>query len=172
MISDRSLGKHAYTIPSYKICCCALIWLIIIKLMIWSARKQYYLGFWAFLELKFVEYFNKNGVVLPSVLMSFPHATFMKIENDSVHEIRFKKNIDFMGGGLVSVYKNTHTGLKCLNANYVMPHSCRGGGDHFLKFRIRFFFLWRSSLTNYCKHFPKSICREFISPVGYFYNIY
>ncbi len=29
---------------------------------------------------------------------------------------------------------------------------------------------WRSSLTNYCKHFPKSICREFISPVGYVFN--
>ncbi len=34
---------------------------------------------------------------------------------------------------LVSVYKNTHTGLKCLNANYVMPHSCRGGGEAFIK---------------------------------------
>ncbi len=28
---------------------------------------------------------------------------------------------------------------------------------------------WRSTLTNYCKHFPKIICREFISPGGYFY---
>ncbi len=34
---------------------------------------------------------------------------------------------------------------------------------------FRFFFL-RSTLTNYCKHFPKSICGEFISPVGYFFN--
>ncbi len=37
-------------------------------------------------------------------------------------------------------------------------------------FRIRFLFFWRSTLTNYCKHFPKSISREFISPVGYFFS--
>ncbi len=48
--------------------------------------------------------------------------------------------------GLVSVYKNTHTGLKCLNANFVMPHNC-------------------------CKHFPKSICREFISNSGLFFSL-
>ncbi len=36
--------------------------------------------------------------------------------------------------GLVSVYKNTHTGLKCLNINFVMPHNCRGdGGGAFFK---------------------------------------
>ncbi len=71
----------------------------------------------------------------------------MKIgENDYAHEIRFlkKKIIELMGGGgggeqifvksfaaLVSVYKNTHIGLKCLNANFVMPHNCRGGGAFF-----------------------------------------
>ncbi len=33
--------------------------------------------------------------------------------------------------GLVSVYKNTYTGLKCLNANVVMPHNCQGEGDIF-----------------------------------------
>ncbi len=43
-----------------------------------------------------------------------------------------------------------------------------GGGGHFFIFRIRFFFCWRSSLANYCKHFHKRICRGFISPVGYF----
>ncbi len=53
------------------------------------------------------------------VLISFLHATFMKIENDFVHEIQFKKKeiIDLGGGGqifvksfagLVSVYKK-HT---------------------------------------------------------------
>ncbi len=30
-------------------------------------------------------------------------------------------------------------------------------------------FWGRSTLTNYCKHFPKSICREFISPVSYLF---
>ncbi len=29
--------------------------------------------------------------------------------------------------------------------------------------------IWRFTLTNYWKHFPQSICREFMSPVGYFY---
>ncbi len=31
-------------------------------------------------------------------------------------------------------------------------------------------FFWRCTLTNYWKHFLKSISREFISPVGYFFN--
>ncbi len=38
----------------------------------------------------------------------------------------------------------------------------------FYLFRIWFFF-WCSTLTNYCKHFPKSISREFISRVGYLF---
>ncbi len=33
-----------------------------IKLMIWSARKQYYLDFWAFLELKLVNILIKTGL--------------------------------------------------------------------------------------------------------------
>ncbi len=33
--------------------------------------------------------------------------------------------------GLVTVYKNTYTCLKCLNANFVMPHNCRGWGVFF-----------------------------------------
>ncbi len=41
----------------------------------------------------------------------------------------------------------------------------------FFLYIFRFVFL-RSTLTNYCKHFTKSICREFISPVGYFYLIH
>ncbi len=49
-----------------------------------------------------------------------------------------------------------HTGRKCLNANFI----------YCATYLFRFF-LGRSTLTNYCKHFPKSICREFISPVGY-----
>ncbi len=58
------------------------------------------------------------------------------------------------------------------------PLSQKGHADFYFKpswlfffylFRIRFFFFWWSTLTNYCKHFPKSICREFISPVGYFF---
>ncbi len=32
------------------------------------------------------------------VLISFLHATFMKIENDSVHEIRFKKKLLILSG--------------------------------------------------------------------------
>ncbi len=59
-----------------------------------------------------------------------------------------------------------HTGLKCLNANFIYYATHRPGG-HFLFIQNLFF--WRSTLTNYCKHFPKNICREFISPVGYFY---
>ncbi len=61
-----------------------------------------------------------------------------------------KKIIDLMGGGghifvkrfagLVSVYKNTHTGLKCLNANFVMPHNCRGGSFFKIQNLIFFFF--------------------------------
>ncbi len=43
---------------------------------------------------------------------------------------------------------------------FVMVHNCL--------WQFRYFFL-QSTLTNYCNHFPKSICREFISPVGYFY---
>ncbi len=34
-----------------------------------------------------------------------------------------------------------------------------------------FILFWWSTLTNYWKHFSQSICREFISPVGYFYII-
>ncbi len=34
------------------------------------------------------------------------------------------------------------------------------------------FLFLRPTLTNYCLHFPNSICREFTSPVGYFYYIY
>ncbi len=81
------------------------------------------------------------------MLISFLHATFMKIgENYSAHEIRFKKPnkySSYVGGGhifvkrlavLVSVYKNTHTGLKCLNANVVMLHNCRGGRGIFFIF--------------------------------------
>ncbi len=30
------------------------------------------------------------------------------------------------------------------------------------------YLVWWSTLTNYWKHFPQSICREFITPVGYF----
>ncbi len=30
--------------------------------MIWSAKKHYYLGFWAFLELKLVNIFIKTGL--------------------------------------------------------------------------------------------------------------
>ncbi len=56
--------------------------------MIWSARKQYYLGFWAFLELKSVNILIKTVLYSRrSVDISFLHATFMKIgENDSTHE--------------------------------------------------------------------------------------
>ncbi len=41
---------------------------------------------------------------------------------------------------LVSVYKNTHTGLKCLNANFAMPHNCRGG--IFFNSEFDFFFFY------------------------------
>ncbi len=58
--------------------------------------------------------------------------------------------------GLVSVYKNTHTGLKCLNANYVMPHSCRGEGGHFFKFRIWFFFFYDLHLQIIANISPKA----------------
>ncbi len=58
-------------------------------------------------------------------------------------------------------------GLKCLNANFFIMLKKWGGG---IFFHSEFEFFLRSSLTNYCKHFPKSICREFISPVGYFFH--
>ncbi len=38
------------------------------------------------------------------------------------------------------VYKNTHTGLKCLNANFVVPHNClEGGGGIFKNSEFSFF---------------------------------
>ncbi len=32
-----------------------------------------------------------------------------------------------------------------------------------------YLFFWWSTITNYWKHFPQSICGEFISPMGYFF---
>ncbi len=55
------------------------------------------------------------------------------MEGGQIFVIRF--------AGLVSVYKNTHTGLKCLNANFVMPHNCQEGGlGIFLNSELDFFF--------------------------------
>ncbi len=49
--------------------------------MILSARKQYYLGFWDFLELKSLNILIKTGLY-------FRHAMLLKIEeNDSAHEL-------------------------------------------------------------------------------------
>ncbi len=66
------------------------------------------------------------------------------------------------------------TGLKCLNANFIccatqLLGGLRGGGG--LIQNLIFFWddLHSATLTNYCKHFPKSICREFISPTGLFF---
>ncbi len=65
--------------------------------------------------------------------------------------------------------KHRHTCLKCVNANFICYATQLPGRGHFFKFRIWFIYFWRSTLTNYCKHFPKSICREFISPVAIFF---
>ncbi len=61
--------------------------------------------------------------------------------------------------GLVSVYKK-HT-----YRSEMLCHTTVGRGAFFLIQNLICFF-WRSTLTNYCKHFPKSIYKEFISPVG------
>ncbi len=69
-----------------------------------------------------------------------------------------------------------HTGLKYLNANFICCATellGKGGDIFFYLFRIWLhFFCCLSTLTNYCKHFPKNICREFISQVGYILYVY
>ncbi len=46
------------------------------------------------------------------------------------------------------------------------------GFDISWSFCLFIFLFWWSTLTNYWKHFPQSICIEFISPVGYFFNFF
>ncbi len=72
-----------------------------------------------------------------------------------------------MGKGGEHISVNSVAGLVCVMLIwFVMTHNCLGGGFFF----IQFFFFLQSTLTNYCKHFPKSICREFISPEGYIFH--
>ncbi len=119
-------------------------------------------------------------------LISFLHAMFMKIgENDYTHEIRlFFLIIDLMGGGgnicqkfrWVSLCLQKHsdwmpcTSLKCVNTNFICYATQLPGGGAFFFLIQNMIYFWggRSTLANYCKHFSKSICTEFISPLGYF----
>ncbi len=61
---------------------------ILNKLMIWSARKQYYLGFLAFLEFKLVKILIITGVYFSHSVDIISTCYFMKIgENDSAHQL-------------------------------------------------------------------------------------
>ncbi len=104
--------------------------------MLWSTRKQYYLGFWAFLEFKSVNILIKTGLY-------------------------FRHSVDILS--TCYVYENRR--------KWIRSQTCENIAG---KFEIRFYFIflfWWSTLTNYWKHFPQSICIEFISPVGLFlYN--
>ncbi len=62
------------------------------KLMIWSARNNIILVFEPFWNLNRWIVLKSWFALQSIVLISFLHATFMKIgENDSAHEVRFKK---------------------------------------------------------------------------------
>ncbi len=76
--------------------------------------------------------------------------------------------IDLMGRGGGTNICQTFCWVSLCNANLICYGTQMPGGTGF--FFIQIFFFLRSTLKNYCKHFPKSICREFISPVGYFIN--
>ncbi len=43
----------------------------------------------------------------------------------------------------------------------------KGGGGGNLFYYCVYNITIHDLVTNYCKHFPQSICREFVSPVGY-----
>ncbi len=60
-LTEAFESMHTLFLPT-KSAAAHLFHLYSFKLMIWSARKQYYLGFWAFLELKSVNILIKTGL--------------------------------------------------------------------------------------------------------------
>ncbi len=83
----------------------------------------------------------------------------------------FVKSFD----GLVCVYKNhsdwiPSTGMNCLNANFISYASQLPGGGAFFIYSEFDFFCDDLHLQIIASISPKSICREFISPVGYFFH--
>ncbi len=105
------------------------------------------------------------------------------MQTDPIESISYKEYSILWGGGTnicqkfwwVSLCLEKHsdgmpcTDVKCLNAKFI-SYSTQLPSDRIF-FYSNIFFFWRSTFTHFCKHFPKSICREFISPVGYFFFI-
>ncbi len=127
-----------------------------IKLMILSTRNNIILLFEPFWNLNRWLFLKKRVCSSIVVLISFLHATFMKIrENDSTHEIQFFY-FDFidrmgLGGGnkyLSNVFLQKHrywipcTGLKCLNVSFICyaTHLPEEGGGLLFLFTIRFIY--------------------------------
>ncbi len=151
--------------------------------MIWSTRKQYYFGLWAFLQHKYVfkKYMLKWRVCTRAWVNSYmPITELCPVHIDAIlreYEIIMLNyngrpcRLDLFNFGVCKeiILQAIHHKLqslkeKLLNTNWSKSIHAPPPPDDQLSFP----FLW-FTLTNYLKHFHQSICREFMSPVGYFY---